>query len=85
MNADRLQQHIDALWETSILPVLVDYIRIPAKSPQFDAGWREHGYLDDAISLTREWCDAAPVKGLRTEVLQLDNRTPLLLVEVPAL
>ena len=42
---------IDTLWEDSILPQLVDYIRIPAKSVDFDPDWKAHGHIDAAVDL----------------------------------
>lgn len=32
---------IPSFWSSSILPALVDTIRIPAKSPHFDPDWAE--------------------------------------------
>ena len=34
---------IPQLWDSSIVPTLVDYIRIPAKSPHFDRDWAKNG------------------------------------------
>jgi hypothetical protein len=36
---------VDRIWDESAVPALVDYIRIPAKSPAYDADWAEHGHL----------------------------------------
>lgn len=84
MNLQLLQQQIDSLWQDSILPTLLDYIRIPAKSPSFDRDWKHNGYLDEAIALTEHWCKEQPLLGLQSEILHLEDRTPLLLIEVPA-
>ena len=37
-------------WD-GIVPVLHDYIAIPNVSPEFDAEWREHGHMADAVDL----------------------------------
>ncbi|MDZ7810561.1 MAG: hypothetical protein U5L11_11080 [Arhodomonas sp.] len=34
---------VEGIWEDSILPELTEYIRIPAKSPHFDADWAANG------------------------------------------
>jgi len=34
-----------------IVPALMDYIRIPNKSPLFDPAWKKHGYMDKAVKL----------------------------------
>ena len=37
-------------WE-SALPVLMDYIAIPARSPMFDPAWSDTGHIARAASL----------------------------------
>ncbi len=81
MNVDRARDFVERLWEESILPRLIDYIRIPAISPHFDPAWERHGHLDQVVELAADWCRAQPVPGLEIEVVRLPKRTPLLLVE----
>jgi acetylornithine deacetylase/succinyl-diaminopimelate desuccinylase-like protein len=83
VDAGRLLAFTERAWEERILPALTEYIAIPAKSPMFDPAWREHGHLDRAVALIEAWCRARPVEGLRVEVLRLEGRTPLILMEVP--
>ncbi|HQU16464.1 MAG: peptidase M20 [Chromatiales bacterium 21-64-14] len=73
---------IDRTWEESIVPSLVEYIRIPNTSPLFDAGWQEHGHMDRAVALAEAWCRAQDVRGMTLEVVRLEGRTPLLYIEV---
>ncbi len=82
----RIRQHIDALWEDEIVPELVEYIRIPNKSPMFDPQWVEHGYMDDAVKLMEKWARSkiAALSGATLEVVRLPGRTPLIYVDVPA-
>jgi len=80
---DGARRFVDALWDESILPVLTEYVAIPAKSPHFDPDWQAHGHLDRAVALAEAWCRAQPVRGLAVEVVRLPGRTPLLLLEIP--
>ncbi|MEC9341536.1 MAG: M20/M25/M40 family metallo-hydrolase [Pseudomonadota bacterium] len=82
MNYAQAYQLSTRLWSESILPVLEEYIRIPAKSPHFDADWVTNGHLEDATELTRAWCAAQPLEGMSVEVHRLPGLTPLLFVEV---
>jgi len=75
---------IERVWDEEIVPVLHDYIRIPNKSPMFDAEWEANGHMDRAAKLIEEWCRARPIPGLTVERVQLEGRTPLLYMEVPA-
>jgi acetylornithine deacetylase/succinyl-diaminopimelate desuccinylase-like protein len=84
MNRQRVSDLVEKTWNESILPVLQDYIRIPAKSPDFDADWAANGYMDQAVALARKWCEAQGVEGLQIETHQLEGRTPVLLLELPS-
>jgi acetylornithine deacetylase/succinyl-diaminopimelate desuccinylase-like protein len=74
---------IAKFWDEEIVPALVDYIRIPAKSPHFDPDWARHGHVEAAVKLAADWCRRHAVPGMKLEVVRLDKRTPVLLVEIP--
>jgi acetylornithine deacetylase/succinyl-diaminopimelate desuccinylase-like protein len=74
---------IAQFWDDAIVPALVDYIRIPAKSPHFDRDWRAHGYIDDAAKLAATWCERNPIPGMKLEIVRLGERTPCLFIDVP--
>lgn len=84
IDTPRAQKLVEQLWEDSIIPQLVDYIRIPNKSPMFDPEWASHGYMDDAVKLIAAWCEKNAPKGMTLEVVRLEGRTPLIYMEVPA-
>lgn len=73
---------IDRKWDDEIVPRLIDYIRLPCKSPHFDSDWAANGYLDRAVALAENWCRAQSVHGMRLEVVRLPNRTPVLYFEI---
>ena len=73
---------IAKFWDDHVVPTLVDYIRIPAKSPHFDHEWARHGHIDAAVKLAAEWCKRHAAAGMKLEVVRLQNRTPVLFLEV---
>ncbi len=75
--------YADATWDEEIVPALHDYIRIPNISPEYDPGWAEAGHMDRAVELIRDWISTRAVEGLEVEVVQLEGRTPVILVEIP--
>ena len=83
MDTAKTDRFIADAWDGDIVPQLVEYIRIPNKSPMFDAQWKEHGYMDDAVKLLANWAKAQPIAGMQVEVLELEGRTPLIYIEVP--
>ena len=51
MDLSAAERSAEAYWEQEILPPLVEYIRIPNKSPAFDADWHSKGHAREAASL----------------------------------
>ncbi len=84
LNAAQTLTQVSALWDEQIVPCLEDYIRIPAKSPMFDANWSENGYLDTVVRNTASWIESQKVTGLVLEVIRMPGRTPVLFFDVPA-
>lgn len=82
LNAAALLDHVQSAWDREIVPELVDYVRIPNKSPLFDPDWEAHGYMEQAVQLMTDWASKQPVEGMALEVVRLPGRTPLILIEV---
>ncbi len=87
MDSSKLRDFVGGVWDDEVVPNLVDYIKIPNKSPMFDADWQAHGYMDDAVALMENWARSklADLPGASLDVLRLGERTPLICIDVPAL
>lgn len=83
MNTKQLKQYVEKTWDDSIIPALVEYIKIPNKSPIFDAKWKANGYMDQAMQLLYNWCEQHAVKDMQMEIVQLPGLTPLLFIDIP--
>ncbi len=83
MDAVSAARRIDEEWNQSVQPSLESYIRVPNKSPLFDADWEAHGHMERAAKILVDWCRAQPVKGLKVECVRLPGRTPVIFAEVP--
>ena len=83
MNNTALLSAISGHWDAEIVPQLTDYVRIPAKSPHFDARWEANGHIERVIRLAEAWVRKQPVRELRYEIVRLPGRTPLLYFDVP--
>jgi acetylornithine deacetylase/succinyl-diaminopimelate desuccinylase-like protein len=83
MNSASLAATIERNWNESIVPRLIDYIRIPAKSPHFDPRWVENGHIEGVIRLAEAWVRAQSIEGLKLEIVRLPGRTPLLYFDIP--
>ncbi len=81
-DATELDELVSRKWDEDIVPRLVEYIRIPCKSPHFDADWAVNGHIDAAVALAEQWSRDQPIPGLNIEVVRLDGRTPVLFFEI---
>ncbi|MBS0331731.1 MAG: M20/M25/M40 family metallo-hydrolase [Proteobacteria bacterium] len=85
MDKAALNRFVDEVWTDEITPALVDYVRIPAKSPAFDPDWEKTGFIDQAVAHMAGWArrriEALP--GATLEVVRLPGRTPVILIESP--
>src|SRR3954467_468244 len=85
MNEEKLTQFVERAWDDEALPLLVEYIKIPNKSPEFDKDWEKHGYMEQAVDLLSGWArqKIAAMQGATLDVLRLPGRTPLIVIDIP--
>ena len=83
-HSSQIRTTVDAMWDDSIVPALVEYIRIPNKSPAFEPDWQALGHMQAAAEHLAGWVADCGVQGLEQRIVALPERTPLLLCDVPA-
>src|SRR5215471_17785222 len=83
-DVSRLAARIARHWDDDIVDRLVEYVRVPAKSPHFDPAWRDHGHIEKVVADAHAWASRQPIEGLKLEVVRLEGRTPVLFFDVPA-
>jgi acetylornithine deacetylase/succinyl-diaminopimelate desuccinylase-like protein len=81
----KAKKFINQCWGDEIVPTLVEYIKIPNKSPAFDPDWATHGHMDEAVALFERWARARlpTLSGATLETIRLPGRTPVIVIEVP--
>ncbi len=83
MNLEKIKTFVNQTWDENIIPTLMEYIKIPNKSPQFDPDWRAHGYMNQAVTLLSNWCKTHAIKNMTLDVIQLEDRTPVIFIDIP--
>lgn len=79
-----LRAFTDRLWNDEVVPTLVEYIRIPNKSPSFEPDWAKLGHMDKAVDLFVAWAEKKlPALNATLSVERLPGRTPLIFIDVP--
>ena len=79
-----LTSTVRTLWERDILSGLSDLVTIPAVSESFDPDWAANGHLAAAVEHVRSWLTGRHLPGADIEVVALDGKSPVLLLDVPA-
>lgn len=81
---DKLRAFTDAIWNDEVVPTLVEYIAIPAKSPSFEPEWQKLGHMDRAVDLFVKWAQTKlAALNATMSVERLPGRTPLIFIDVP--
>jgi acetylornithine deacetylase/succinyl-diaminopimelate desuccinylase-like protein len=87
LDVDTVTSHVDHAWDDHVVDALREFIRIPNVSMAYDPDWVAAGHMDRAVELVRQWCErqvAETLEGASVEVLRLPERSPLVVVDVPA-
>ena len=85
--ADSATKWTEELFASSIVPTLVEYIKIPNKSAMFDPDWKKNGHMDKAVDLLAGWAKKRLPEGATLEVVRLKDgdkdRTPVIFIDIP--
>ena len=83
MDAKQALYHASEMWHKLAIPTLVEYIKIPNTSSDFDPKWKENGHMDKVVDLFMTWAKDQPIPGLVVERFDLPERTPIIFMEIP--
>jgi len=83
MDKTNLKNTINTFWDNKIVPALIEYIKIPNKSPSFDPEWEKHGHMEDALILAMNWAETNKPTGSTLKSEKIKGRTPIILLDVP--
>lgn len=77
-----LNDFVSRQWRDSIVPTLLEYVRIPNKSPLFEPDWESLGHMERAVQLLARWCREQNLRGAAVSIRRIEGRTPLLLIDI---
>jgi len=82
MDNNKTANFVDGMWNSSIIPEISEYIKVPNKSPSFDPDWEKHGHMEKAVSMLEAWSRKQPIKGMQVEIVRIEGRTPILFIDI---
>lgn len=83
MDSEKTRDFVESIWDDELIHELVEYIKVPNKSPMFEPDWEALGHMDTAVEMMETWARAQPIPGMRVEVVRLAGRTPLIFIDIP--
>ena len=83
INHSKNGSYINEFWDKHITPTLIEYIRIPNKSPDFDPDWLKNGHMTKALKLASDWAEKYKPDGSTVHIFQEQDRTPLIMIDCP--
>ena len=83
INHSKNDRYINEFWDKHITPTLIDYIKIPNKSPDFDPDWLKNGHMSKVLKLASDWAEKHKPEGSTVHIFQEDDRTPLIMIDCP--
>jgi acetylornithine deacetylase/succinyl-diaminopimelate desuccinylase-like protein len=84
LDTSALATHIARAWDGEIVPELIEYVKLPAKSPHFDRDWEKNGHIEAAIRQAERFVARQAVPGIKLEIVRIAGRTPVLFFDIPA-
>lgn len=83
INSAKIADYVNAYWDDYIVETLIEYIRIPCLSVDFDPNWQSNGYMQQAKFLALEWLEKHGLEDWRVYDEDIPGHTPLILIDIP--
>lgn len=82
MEHKKTLEYLEKEFDTSIIPTLMEFVKIDNLSLSFDPEWNKNGKLEKAAKLLLDWALKQNVKGMKGEILKIDDLSPLIHIEI---
>ena len=79
-----IEEDINSTWDASCTPSMIEYLKIPNQSPNYDSEERTNGLTEKAFQVLIDWAKGSGVVGMKMEYMQEKGRTPFLLIDIAA-
>ena len=84
MDAKTLKKYVEKQFAINVLPNLMNFIRIPNLSPDFDPDWKKNGLLIKAANLIISFAKSLNIKNAEINLLQDSPYAPLIFIDIPS-
>lgn len=84
MDIKSFKKYVEKMFTYNTLPFLMNFIRIPNLSPQYDYNWNKNGLLQKAANLVLSFAKSLQLKNAKINLLQDKGYTPLIYIDIDA-
>jgi acetylornithine deacetylase/succinyl-diaminopimelate desuccinylase-like protein len=81
-DAKTVKSDVEKEFKETIIPSLIEYIKVPNQSPLFDKKIHENGLMQKAIGIMVDWVKSQKIDGLSIQLVEEKNRTPVIFIVV---
>jgi acetylornithine deacetylase/succinyl-diaminopimelate desuccinylase-like protein len=81
---EQLRIKLETGIDKEVIPLLMEYIRVPSLSPLYDPDWEKNGLMEQAQDLLLNYVKNIGINGLKTRILKEDGKPWMFYGEVPA-
>ena len=77
-----IKPYVDKFFGLRVLPNLMDFIRIPNCSPNYDSDWETNGNALKAANFLCDWIESLEMKDCTVNLVKDPGHTPFLYIEI---
>lgn len=81
-DVEKATEFVYTNFDKSALPSLIEFIKIPNLSRAYDKEWETNGLLLKAAEHIKSWIEGFNVRGLKSEIIVLEGKSPIVYTEV---
>ncbi|KAJ3449300.1 hypothetical protein M0813_19795 [Anaeramoeba flamelloides] len=83
---DKIWGNVVDVFDNSAIPSMIENIKIPVVSPEYDKEFFTNGLIDESLAFTQKWIESMNIAGLTAKVIKSENEpsVPCLYVTIEA-
>ena len=82
LNVDELKKYIEKNFEQSVIPSLMEYIKIDNLSRTYDAEWNTNGKLQQAARHIQKWVESLEINGITCQIIKDPEYSPIIFTQI---
>ena len=84
MDKRLIEPFVNTFFKDSVLPALMDFIKIPNCSPSYDKDWKTNGLQEQAAVFIQNWVENQKLINTSVNVIKEKDRTAFIHIEIDA-